>query len=92
MNKSLAAILLLAGAQTALAAGGYGQLQVDSIIDVILQNLWLITTPIATIAFIWVAFQMFFRGATAMDVGRVFVAGVLIGASGWLSSVLINGS
>ena len=90
MKKSLASILLLAGAQAAFAAGGYGSMQVDSIIDTILQNLWMITTPISTIAFIWVAFQMFFRGATAMDEGRVCVAGVLIGASGWLSSTLIG--
>lgn len=92
MKKTLVSLLpaaLLGAADAALAAGGTGaslQNNLESVIEVAKG----LGVALATGAFIWAGFKVFFKGANISDVSGPVVGSILVGAAPWLAGMFIT--
>lgn len=92
MNKYVKSAFLTAlviGSSAAFAAGG---LDVESKF----QTIWTVMKScggiLATLAFCWAGFKIYWRGANIGDMAGPLVGGILVGAAPWIADLVINGT
>lgn len=90
-RKLLVTTFILLNAQNAMAAGGAGGLDgIKSIFTEVMNALDTISVVVVTVAFAIAGYKVVFGGRTIQEVSPILIGGVIIGAAGYLASLIIS--
>jgi type IV secretion system protein VirB2 len=84
---ALAALLLAAASQVALAQGFD---KINTTVTNVNAILVTISIAVVTIAIIWAGFKMIFQGARLADVANVLIGGTLVGGAAAFASYIVS--
>jgi trbC/VIRB2 family len=90
-RQILMATFVLLSAEKALAAGGAGGLDgIKSIFTEVMNALDTISVVVVTVAFAVAGYKVVFGGRTIQEVAPILIGGVIIGAAGYLASLVLG--
>jgi hypothetical protein len=91
-RQILMATFVLLSAENALAAGGAsgGLDGIKSIFTEVMNALDTISVVVVTVAFAIAGYKVVFGGRTIQEVAPILIGGVIIGAAGYLASLVLG--
>lgn len=89
-RQMLAISFFLLTAQNAMAAQGGGLDGIKSIFQQVAESLDIISVVVLTVAFAIAGYKVVFGGRTIQEVAPILIGGVIIGAAGYLASLVLG--